>query len=223
MAHVVKCTICGEHFDRDVFCYSPDGKRYAHAHCALDKWEKGNKKGPKPKIIDPSNQVKCTYCKEYINLETDEYVKPTLNLYAHKACQDKEDKRVKSDREILEQYIANLYGEDFCPPAIIRQLNKFETERGFTNSGMLKSLKYFYEIKENPVPDYYSVGILPYIYDDARKYYETIYYSKIYNEKRKIDSYVPKEQKISITQPHREAVHRRNLFTFLDEEGEDNS
>lgn len=42
MAHIVKCKICGERFDRDIESYVRCGaKRYAHAHCALDKWEEG--------------------------------------------------------------------------------------------------------------------------------------------------------------------------------------
>lgn len=226
MAHVVKCTICGERFDRDLenFVFMSNNTRYAHAHCALDKWEKsGANPNTKPVVCDPNNTKKCMYCKKPINLLEDEYVQPFENLYAHKECQDKEEQRPKSDREQLEMYIANLYGEDFCPPRLQQQIIKFETERGLTYSGMLKSLIYFYDIKNNPIPEYQSVGIIPYIYDEAKEYYKKLYYASLYNSQRDIKSYIPKEQKISITQPHREAVHRRNLFTFLDEEGEDNS
>lgn len=41
MAHVVKCTICGQKFDRDNKLYvKTSGNRYAHAECAIKKWEK---------------------------------------------------------------------------------------------------------------------------------------------------------------------------------------
>lgn len=154
MAHVVKCRICGERFDRDIFPYVMHSTRtYSHAHCALDKWEKEGCNGEKPTVIDPKNFAKCMYCEKLIDLTKDEYVHPRDNLYAHKECQDLEDKRPKSDRENLEKYVANLFDEDFCPAKLQRQLTKIETEYGFTSSGMLKSLIYFYDIKGNPVPD----------------------------------------------------------------------
>lgn len=222
MAHVVKCSICGERFDRDNEPYvRTSSTRYAHSHCALDKWEE-NQKGEKPHVIDPNNFRRCTYCKEYIDLTEDEYVKVTENLYAHKECFDKEQARPKSDREQLEIYIANLFGLDFCTPYMIRQLNSFETDRGYTASGILKTLVYFYDVKANPVPDRPSVGIIPYLYEEAKEYYKKLYYSTLYNQKRDMNNYIPKEEKVTIPIPHRETIKKRNLFTFLDEEGEDN-
>lgn len=220
MAHVVKCTICGERFDRDNEPYvKTSSSRYAHAHCALDKWDG---KSEKPRIIDPNNFRVCTYCKKYINLTEDEYVKVTDNLYAHKECFDKEQERPKSDREKLEIYICKLFDLDFCTPAIIKQLNSYENDRGYTASGMLKTLVYFYDVKANPVPDRPTVGILPYIYDEAKNYYKKLYYSNLYNKNRDMHNYIPQTEKVTIPVPHREVIKKRNLFTFLDEEGEEN-
>lgn len=222
MAHVVKCTICGERFDRDIELYSPTSTtRYAHAHCALDKWEKEGKKGEKPVIYDPKNFVRCMYCKGYINLQTDEYVHPTENLYAHKACQDKEDARPKSDREKLELYIASLFGLDFCPPAIQKQINHYIDEIGYTASGIQKTLEYYYKVKQKPITRKDTIAIIQYYYGEARNYYYKIYKSKIYNEKRNMNSYKPQEQKISISPPERTTINHKKLFTFLDEEGDD--
>lgn len=223
MAHVVKCTICGERFDRDAFPYVETANmRFAHAHCALDKWNK-NPIGDKPEVIDPANIRLCTYCKKQINLKTDDYVQITENLFAHKECQEKEDKRPKSDREKLEIYISKLFQTDFCPPNIMRQINILE-EKGYTDSGMLKTLIYFYDIKGNHFDiSRKTIMIIPYIYGEAREYYKKLYYATLYNSERDIKQYIPKQEEVTISPPHRETIRKRNLFTFLDEEGEEDN
>ena len=54
--------------------------------------------------------------------------------------------------------------DDFILPRYMKQLSQYEREHNFTYSGMLKALKYWYEVKHNPVDTDRGVGIIPYIY-----------------------------------------------------------
>ena len=127
------------------------------------------------------HRVKCLYCGEYFDTDTTSFIKPRSNRYAHKVCPVKN----KTDIEIAEinnedafwQYIKKLYGPKYNYVKLKSFAEKYIRDYSFTWSGMLKALKWFYEIKKNPKDniDYESIGIIPYIYEDAKKYYRQIY------------------------------------------------
>ena len=67
--------------------------------------------------------------------------------------------------------------------------------------------------------DNITLGIVPYIYEDARAYFNSL--SKIQNENKNQvikENTNPKDIIIYIKSPKRK-VRRKNLFSFLDEEG----
>ena len=84
---------------------------------------------------------------------------------------------------------------------------------------MLKALKYWYEIKHNPVDLSRGVGIIPYVYKDAREYYYNLWLADQENQKKDLNSYIPKDIVVVIPSPERK-IEKRKLFTFLDEEEE---
>lgn len=80
------------------------------------------------------------------------------------------------DRDALFFYIYRLFGQysDEHPvnPWNITQMQKFKSQ-GMPYRGQLLTLKYFYEIKKNTTEKSNgSIGIIPFIYADARLYYE---------------------------------------------------
>lgn len=89
----------------------------------------------------------------------------------------------------------------------------------YTYTGILKALSYFYEIKKNPVPDVKTIGIVPYVYEDAYYYY---YSSWMANEANKIKTkeltrLIPKEVEVIILPPKRN-IYKKKLFQFLDKD-----
>lgn len=79
--------------------------------------------------------------------------------------------KVKKNRKELYDYICDLYNMKFPTGLIIKQIKEYKEEYGYKYSGMLLTLKYFYEIQENPVKYNDGVGIIPYIYEEAKEYY----------------------------------------------------
>ena len=113
-----------------------------------------------------------------------------------------------------------LFNYEYVPPRIRKQINSFMKEYNYTYTGMLKALKYFYEIKGNPVQEKYGISILPYVYKDAYNYYYSLWEAQQKNEGKKIADYVPVVREIRIPVPQRN-IEKRNFFSFLDKEVEE--
>ena len=97
-------------------------------------------------------------------------------------------------------------------------MNQYEQDYEFTYSGMLKALKYWYEVKKHPIDTTRGVGIIPMIYKEAYEYYYALYLAQLSNEQiTDYDEYKPKDIVVTITPPKRQG-ERRSLFTFLEED-----
>lgn len=214
---VVKCYYCGEKFDREKVAYvKPTARRYAHATCYLREKEKN--KLPDLEIIDPTDIVVCCICKKQINKKIDKYKQLSKGKYAHLTCAELEEKREKTDAEKLDAYIMKMFDWDYVHPRVKRQISNFIDQYNFTYSGIMKSLEYFYIVKENPLEKANGgIGIVPYVYQDAYNYYYSLWEAKQKNVGIKIQDYIINTKEITIPPPQRK-IKTRKLFTFLDEE-----
>ena len=59
---------------------------------------------------------------------------------------------------------------------INKQIKKYKEENGYSYSGILKSLVYFYDVKHNSKEKANNaISIVPYIYQDAYNYYYSLF------------------------------------------------
>lgn len=82
------------------------------------------------------------------------------------------------DKEALEAYIKKLFNTEYVPTRAQTQIKGMmnDKDKTYTYSGILKSLKYWYEVKHGSIEKANGgVGIVPHIYDDARRYYFAIW------------------------------------------------
>lgn len=214
----VKCKYCGEKFDRTKIAYvKPASTRYAHADCYLREKVK-NPSMPDLEIVDPNDIVVCCVCKKNINKKIDPYKQLAKSQYAHLACAELEEKREKTDAEKLDIYIMKLFDWDYVHPRVRKQINNFVEAYDFTYSGIQKSLEYFYVIKGNPIDKANGgIGIVPYVYQDAYRYYYAIWEARQKTQNIKVKRFVPKVRELVIPPPQVK-VKSRKLFSFLDEE-----
>ena len=203
MSHIVICKYCNEKFDRDAVPFvQVAARRYAHATCAKER-------GINLPVIDPNNMVICKYCNKTLDIR--EAVKITTGCFAHPECVDH-----LTDSEILDQYIMKIFEVDYVPPNIKKQINQYVKDYRFTYSGILKSLKYFFEVKKQPInKNSQTIGIVPYVYQQAYNYYYTIWLANQKNQDATIEK--PKVVEIQIQRPDRKKRHS-NKFNFLEEE-----
>jgi hypothetical protein len=173
---------------------------------------------PELQITDPTDIVVCVYCKKEFSKKALPYKQLGNNKYAHVGCAELEEKREKTDAEKLDEYIMKLCGTEYVPPRIRKQINSYINEYNYTYSGIHKALKYFYEIRHNSV-NLDSIGIVPYIYNNARDYYYALWVAQQKNQDvvNNISDFIPKVREVHITPPERK-VKKRELFSFLDEE-----
>lgn len=183
----------------------------------MEQKEKGLEKATYT-IWDPATSTNCFWCNAAIFTNQDDVmIMPQLpNRYVHKKCNDQHP---KNDEEKLTLYMIKLFKlkDDYILPKYMKQLSSYVKEYNFTYSGMLKALKYWYEVKQHPVDLNRGVGIIPYIYKNAYDYYYAIYMSDLENQNKNFNDYIPKDIEIKILPPEKKII-KRKLFTFLDEE-----
>ena len=226
MAHNVICTICKTRFDRDKEAYAITGsRRYAHASCALRE-QALHPENEKPKIVDPNDFVTCIYCKKTFNKLEEPFKVFSNGKYAHQSCFELEQTRELTEQEKLEKYIMTLFGSDYVYAKIKKQIQDYITNHGFTYSGIHKALVYYYEVKGNKFDEGKAqggIGIVPFVYQHAYNYYYAIWEAQQkqnnISDAKSVERFVPKTIEVRIPVPQRQ-VKKRNLFSFLDEEGE---
>ena len=176
MPHVVLCPYCRTKFDRDKEEYAIVGtRRYAHAACMLREAEK-DPNYIKKEIIDPNDNVVCAYCKKPMSKKDEDCVMIGNNKYVHKACQELEEKREKTDKEQLEDYIKDLFQISYIDPRVKGQIKKYIDEYNYTYSGIRKALIYHYEIKGGDKSKANGgIGIVPYVYQNAYEYHYNLW------------------------------------------------
>ena len=169
-----------------------------------------------------AHNVKCKICGKTFDRDRIQAVKVSANRYAHYRCFPEGElvplpNPIDEDLLKLEQYAEELLGEDFNLARVRKQIKEFKETYDYSYSGMLKTLKWFYEIKGNPIEKANGgIGIIPFVYKDALTYYYSLYLAQLANEN--VESIPkPKVKEIEIYSPE---VHRRppKMFNVEDEE-----
>lgn len=115
-------------------------------------------------------KVKCPLCGEYFYREDEPY-KIYKNRFYHIKCYNELDKE-ELDKEKLEEYIKELYNIETITPLIKTQIKRYvSNEYNYTYSGIMGSLDYFYNIKKGDIHKTKGIGIVPYVYEEARDYF----------------------------------------------------
>lgn len=159
-------------------------------------------------------KVKCKYC----GIQFDRNAEPSVEVggrrYAHKACAERFQAAIPQEEQDyieLENYIKKLFNEKNLNIKIRKQIKDFREEYQYTYSGMLKTLYWWYEIKGHSIDQAQGgIGIIPYVYEEALKYYYSIYLARLVNEAR--ENYKPVVKEVEIGSPR----VRSNPIKFFD-------
>lgn len=163
--------------------------------------------------------VKCPYCEQTFD-RNDPMIKfvKVGRRYAHQSCAIQHEASMtqeeKDMREFFE-YAKHLFGSDYNYMTTKKLAEQYHKEHGFTYSGMLSSLKWFYVITGHPIEKANgSIGIIPYIYNDAKKYFYNLYLAQQKN-KEVVDYKITVEE---ITIPPPKIIETKPKLWFDDEE-----
>ncbi len=118
------------------------------------------------------------YCKKCYDKKMEEIAQKEAEK-TRKAAEKAEREAKKAEKaassedyKVLISYVCELYQIDAPTPIILKQIKEYKDQYGFTYKGMKSTLNYFYEIREGNDPaNSMGVGIIPYVYDEAKQFY----------------------------------------------------
>lgn len=174
--------------------------------------------------------VKCPYCNETFDASQIEFIQ-VGRRYAHKTCYDaaggektylkqeakkQKTKEESSDLANLKSYISVLYGSHANWPLIMKQIKDFQ-KKGYSLTGIEKSLRYFYEVKHNkPSDSNGGIGIVEFCFQDAYNYYLAIFLANQQNENK---NFIQTVKEYSIRPPKMRGT-KQKLFDLGGEDEE---
>lgn len=77
-------------------------------------------------------------------------------------------------RQDLESKIKELYDVEVLPPIVPRQIDKYTLEQRWTYLEIARALAYFVVIKKNKPILEKGIAIVPFVIDEARKYFKQL-------------------------------------------------
>ena len=165
--------------------------------------------------------VTCVYCKQKFDRDKFPYIQVANRRYAHKECSMTEDEKIiqqEQDKNALENYIMTLFNTTYIDARVRKQIKQYVEEYNYTYSGIHKALIYHFEIKGGSIEKANGgIGIVPYVYQAAYRYYFALWEAQQKNKDKVIIDYKPNIKEVTIPIPKRQEK-KRKLFTFLDEE-----
>ena len=167
-----------------------------------------------------AHYVTCLYCKKQFNRDKEPTKQVNARRYAHIKCWEEHQANMSQEEKDIEafyNYTKNLFGEDYNYILTKKLAERYVKENSYTYSGMLKTLKWYYEKEGNSLDKSNgSIGIIPYIYKQAMAYYYALYQAQLVNKEKNISNFIlPKERTIDIESPR---VYVRPPRMWLEEE-----
>ena len=151
--------------------------------------------------------VKCLYCEQQFNRNDPNIeVKKVGRRYAHLQCWEQHMANMtkeEKDEMAFYVYVQQLFGSEYNYTLTKKLAERYHTESNYTYSGMLKTLKWYYE-KEGHSLDKSngSIGIIPYVYQQALNYYYNLYKAQLINQEKDIQQISqPQIREITIQSP----------------------
>lgn len=170
-----------------------------------------------------AHYVTCLYCKKQFNRDKEPTKKVSARRYAHLKCWEDYFANMSQEEKDIQNfynYTKNLFGEDYNYILTKKLAEKYVKENNYTYSGMLKSLKWYYEKEGNDVKKSNgSIGILPYIYNQALNYYYLLHQAQKVNATKNAIEYVePHIRQITIESPRVSTPKPKMWFEEDDDE-----
>lgn len=158
-------------------------------------------------------RVKCPICQEFFDSNKVEYVFIKDRHYHRKCCSED-----FLHYEMIFDYLKKIWGA--CSRVkIAKQIDSMIREYKYSSKQIYDDLQYFFEIKGNDTTSYKNtINIVPYIHDEAQKYYRLIEYKENKKERltQKLEEVTEEDKVIYVNkQPKRNKI----LFELETEEG----
>ena len=146
--------------------------------------------------------VKCLYCGQQFNRNDPSIqVKQVTNRrYAHLICWEAHVNNLsQEEKDIIAfyDYTKQLFGENYNYILTKKLAERFVKENNYTYTGMLKTLKWYYEKEKHTLDKSNgSIGIIPYVYNQAMQWYYSLYQAQQANNGKDVEIFIKPKEKI---------------------------
>lgn len=114
-----------------------------------------------------ARKLKCPECGTFN--EKEEAIFHSGKYYC-KICYENKKQSTEDYKNLIE-YICTLFEIDAPNGWMLKQIKDFKDQFGYTYKGIKSTLYYFFDIQGNSINDCAGIGIVPFIYDEAKKFY----------------------------------------------------
>ena len=171
-----------------------------------------------------AHKVICLYCKKQFDRDKEPTQKVSARRYAHLNCWKEHLANMSQEEKDIQNffdYTKKLFGEDYNYILTKKLAERYVKENNYTYSGMLKTLKWYYEKEGHSIEKSNgSIGIIPYIYKQALNYYYALYQAQLVNKEKDLSNFTAsKERIVKIESPR---VYVRPPHMWFEEEEEEN-
>lgn len=147
-----KCVICSNWIEKEDETV-PYKNRLAHVQCFNSMMKMAVKSNSEKKAVKSKKAKK---------------INPKSTVLGD--CLTEEESKQKRS---LISYIEELFGEKANAKTYTQIKNLMRDYPYFTYVGLEQSIRFFFEIKENPITNQ-GLGIVPYVYDQAQEYFKNL-------------------------------------------------
>ena len=170
-----------------------------------------------------AHKVICLYCKKQFDRDKEPTQKVSARRYAHLNCWKEHLANMSQEEKDIQNffdYTKKLFGEDYNYILTKKLAERYVKENNYTYSGMLKTLKWYYEKEGHSIErSNGSIGIIPYIYKQALNYYYALYQAQLVNKEKDLSNFTTsKERIVEIESPR---VYVRPPHMWFEEEEEE--
>lgn len=132
--------------------------------------------------------VKCPVCSESFDRDVTPFTEKNGRYY-HNQCLNQQQREADVYKDLI-AYICDLRNLKAPTSLMTTQIKKFKEELGFTYSGMKLALYYYHEVLRKPIINdiRVGVGIIEYVYEDARKFFTELHQVQTHNKELSISN-----------------------------------
>ena len=169
-----------------------------------------------------AHKVICLYCKKQFDRDKEPTQKVSARRYAHLNCWKEHLANMSQEEKDIQNffdYTKKLFGEDYNYILTKKLAERYVKENKYTYSGMLKTLKWYYEKEGHSIEKSNgSIGIIPYIYKQALNYYYALYQAQLVNKEKDLSNFTTSKERIVEIESPRVYVRPPHMWFEEDDE-----
>ena len=149
-----------------------------------------------------------------IDRTKEEFGQLSSGRYTHKDCFD-DHQKANEDRQKLLAYIDELFGKRVNFGVVTKQIKNYIDNYKYSYSGIHGTLYYCYAIKKQEINKAEGIGLVPYYYNEARRYWLQVQGAKQQDLQFRID-----KRRVTIQSPILKPLVKSKPLTLEELEAE---